>query len=469
MLAVVIAGVCATAGSSVGSYLHHGAVFRLLHAPRDWAIAGHPAPPYGNAQAWLLKASDSCCVGDRLLFSDDTYQPVPGTTLGFELDVDRTLKRAELASPEATWFGKLRRAFFPSPKSVEVEPALSLDEAVARRFLEQLAPTLDRAPVDAKLDIRARKRTLDVPGRSLDVDASLDVLRASKADGVVELAFREVPARVRTEDLLSVDVSRVLASFETDFKKKAGRRALNIRRAAKLLDRQVLEPGEVLSFNRVVGDRTEANGFTWAPVIVNDEMEPGLGGGVCQVASTLHAAAVLGGLEIKERRSHSRPSGYAPLGLDAAVIYGEVDLKLQNPYPVPLLIHAYFPSEFVLRVELLGADADARIEHEYAVLQKHDFYRRVVEDASLDIGQVERTQKGGYGYDVVSIVKTTGKGDSPSERRYASKYYPVPEVYTVGPGTSLDELPQLPEGATHAELGRPGEETLEQSSEVPSN
>jgi hypothetical protein len=252
-------------------------------------------------------------------------------------------------------------------------------------------------------------------------------------------------------------VSQVLATFETDFRKKAGRRALNIRRAAKLLDGTVLEPGETMSFNRVVGDRTERNGFVWAPVIVNDEMEPGVGGGVCQVATTLHAAAVLGGLGIVERRSHSRPSGYAPLGLDATVIYGEVDLRIENSYSVPLMIHAFLPSEFVMRVELLGAAHESTIEHSYAVVERYDFYRRIVEDPSLGAGEFKLRQDGGFGYDVISVVDRRGPDGERASRRYSSKYWPVPEVYAVGPGTSPSELPELPEGADRVELADVGD------------
>jgi vancomycin resistance protein YoaR len=306
--------------------------------------------------------------------------------------------------------------------------------------------------VDAALDVRGYRRIDDAPGRELDVEATLRRLASlSKTETVLTLAFRELAPTIRSVDLPPVDVALELSSFETDFRKKAGRRALNIRRAAELLDGYLLSPGATFSFNAVVGERTEERGFTWAPVIVNDEMEPGLGGGVCQVASTLHAAAVYGNLEILERRSHSRPSGYAPLGLDAAVIYGEVDLQFRNPYPVTLMIEAFFPSPYVIRIELRGMRPEATVDHKYAVLEKHDFMRRIVQTPALAAGEFERVQKGNYGYDVLSTIKAQLPDGTETARRYHSTYYPVPEVLHVGPGTLAQALPDLPEGAVGVE------------------
>jgi vancomycin resistance protein YoaR len=249
-------------------------------------------------------------------------------------------------------------------------------------------------------------------------------------------------------------VSQVLGQYETDFRGRAGPRAVNIRRAARSLDRVVLEPGATFSFNRTVGPRSEERGFVKAPVIVNDETEPGLGGGVCQAATTLHAAAVFAGLEILERRSHSRASGYAPLGLDATVIEGKVDLRLRNPFSTPVMLHAYFPRSTLMRVEILGHPPLGHVEHAAQVIERHPFLRRVVEKAELESGSFERKQKGGYGYDILSVVTLTRDDGTVLTRRYPSKYYPVPEVLWVGKGTEPSALPPLPDGATGLEAER---------------
>ncbi|HET7540006.1 MAG TPA: VanW family protein, partial [Polyangiaceae bacterium] len=361
------------------------------------------------------------------------------------------------AVPRGNWLGALRRRIAPSPELPDVPLSFHFDAARAGRCLAAFARSVHREPVDARLDLKAHARIEDVPGRELDLAASLAQLQqGEREDGaIVPLVTFAIAPRITSDLLLAVDVSRVLSSFETDFAHHAGPRAINIATAARYLNGSVIGPGETFSFNRAVGPRTVERGFTEAPQIVADELEPGVGGGVCQVASTLHAAAVYGGFEILQRRSHSRPSGYAPLGLDATVIDGELDLKLRNPYESALIIHAFLPTPTTLRIELLGRDAPGKVEHFYRVKEKHEFVRRVVVEPGFEPNQSKRHQKGIWGYDVVSTVRTTYPDGQRSYRSYTSTYYPVPEVYWVGAGTDPSTLPPLPEGAHGVEFGAP--------------
>jgi len=155
---------------------------------------------------------------------------------------------------------------------------------------------------------------------------------------------------------------------------------------------------------------------------------------------------------VVRRRSHSRPSGYAPLGLDATVIDGEVDLQLRNPYPVPIIVHAFLPTKTRLRIEMLGTSLPGKIEHSYAVRKSEDFYRRVARRSELAPDQVKRHQKGSPGYEVISTVRTRYPDGSERVRHYSSTYYPVPEIYWVGSEVDPDSLPELPERATHTEV-----------------
>jgi vancomycin resistance protein YoaR len=308
---------------------------------------------------------------------------------------------------------------------------------------------LTRPPQDAVFHPASHTRTRERAGRELDVEASL--LRLSVAEPARipydALVFSAVEPKLRLSDFPDVDVTQVAGSYETDFKGKAGARAVNIRRAAQLMDGLILPPGARFSFNRSVGKREKERGFVEAPVIVNDELESGLGGGVCQAATTLHAAARFAGLTIVERRSHSRASGYAPLGLDATVIDGKVDLRFENPFDEALMIHAYLPTPTTVRVEILGRAGSSRVEHRYQVLERQPFQRRLVEKTELAPGSFERKQKGSYGYNIVSVLTLTDVTGHVHTTRYPSKYYPVPEVFAVGPGTELSALPELPPGA----------------------
>jgi hypothetical protein len=306
--------------------------------------------------------------------------------------------------------------------------------------------------VDARLDLSGHARVEARSGRELDLGSSLSRLAALDGADEVTLAFTELSPRVPTSTLANVDPSVVLSEYETDFAKRGGPRVKNIARAARYLDGTLMAPGEVWSFNRTIGPRTLERGFIDAPVIVADEVEPGVGGGVCQVATTLFAAGVLGGLDVVKRRSHSRPSGYAPLGLDATVIDGEVDLQLRNPYPVPIIVHAFLPVPTRIRVEMLGIAAPGKVDHSYAVTKSEDFFRRVARHDELAPDQVKRQQKGIPGYDVVSTVRTRYVDGSERIRHYSSTYYPVPEIYWVGRDVDPSSLPPLPERATHTEV-----------------
>jgi hypothetical protein len=308
--------------------------------------------------------------------------------------------------------------------------------------------------VDARLDLAEHRQGPDEPGRELDIDATLAGIESGERRDLAmfQVRFRTLPASVTADSLVAVDVSRVLSSFETDFSKKPRSRVPNIRRAGEYLNGVVIEPGGVLSFNRVVGPRTFERGFRNAPVIVQDELEEGLGGGVCQVASTLFAAAMLGGLEIVTRRSHSRPSGYAPLGLDAVVIYPEVDLRRRNPYALPVIVHATLPDDKRFRVELLGLDPPGKFEHFFGVETREPFVRRIAVKAELRSGSVDRRQEGYAGYEGSSVLRLTQADGLRTSHAYRSQYYPVPEVYWIATDVDPATLPVLPEGARAVEL-----------------
>ena len=115
-------------------------------------------------------------------------------------------------------------------------------------------------------------------------------------------------------------------------------RSNNLERAATLLDGLVLAPGAELSFNTVIGERSRSRGFKRAKIISPEGYTEGIGGGVCQAASMLHAAALYAGLKVVERHPHRFRVKYVAPGLDATVDFGRKDLRLVNPYPFPVRV-----------------------------------------------------------------------------------------------------------------------------------
>jgi len=127
-------------------------------------------------------------------------------------------------------------------------------------------------------------------------------------------------------------------SFSTKYEASLKNRTINLQVSARTLDGTVIEPGEVFSFNEIIGKATWAKGYRPAKIFIKGKEEQGLGGGICQLSSTLYNAADYAGMEIVERHPHSKRVYYVEEGRDAATAYKGVDLKFKNPLPYPVMI-----------------------------------------------------------------------------------------------------------------------------------
>lgn len=143
----------------------------------------------------------------------------------------------------------------------------------------------------------------------------------------------EQPRRQESEN-------KVLTTFSTTILDSDENRVNNIRLASQKINGFVLKPGETFSFNKIVGKRDYSKGYKKAKVLVNGESNEGVGGGICQLSSTVYNAALKSGMQIIERHTHSGEVGYIPRGQDAAVSYGYKDLKFKNVnnYPVKFIV-----------------------------------------------------------------------------------------------------------------------------------
>jgi len=133
---------------------------------------------------------------------------------------------------------------------------------------------------------------------------------------------------------------RELATHETEFNAKEKNRSNNITRAAAAIDGHIVQPGEVFSYNETVGPTNEKRGYKKGIIFIKGEKAEGVGGGVCQVSTTLYNATANAGLTILERHDHSRPVTYAEEGDEAATSFGGIDFKFKNEKPFPIRINA---------------------------------------------------------------------------------------------------------------------------------
>lgn len=231
-------------------------------------------------------------------------------------------------------------------KKVTLPLHYTIDEEALKNELVKIASEVDVKEQDAKISINNDMISVidEVNGKKINIEKTLNAVKESikfdKHDDVALTAETAVP-KVTKEKLNSVNT--LLGEFSTTFNSGVYGRSENIRLATSSINDVLLEPEEVLSFNDSTGMRNPKNGYKSAPVIINGEIEQGLGGGVCQVSSTLFNAGALSGLKIVERSNHSIPSSYVALGRDAVVDYGNLDLKIQNDFKNPV----YFVSDVV--------------------------------------------------------------------------------------------------------------------------
>lgn len=176
-------------------------------------------------------------------------------------------------------------------------------------------------------------------------------------------------------------------------------RSTNIDIACERINGTILEPGETFSFNKVVGERTAKNGFKEALIYNGGEVDYGLGGGICQISSTLYNAVLKANLEIVERKNHSMTVSYLPIGQDASVSYGSVDFKFTNSRTYPIKIVATAKAG-VITVSVLGVieKQEYVVTFETEILETTDYKTTYEYSSSVPVGKEEIKQVGKNGY-----------------------------------------------------------------------
>jgi vancomycin resistance protein YoaR len=316
-----------------------------------------------------------------------------------------------------------------------------LDREVAVAYLGRLKDELDRAPVDARMDLEKRTLLTEIKGRYLDVDATLLAIERALASGRTSaaLAFEERKPRRSEKELGEVKFDSVLGWFETRYDRsmKYEARSFNLRIAASKLDGHVLLPGEIFDFNAVVGARDEANGYKVAKVIAEGELVDGIGGGTCQISGTLHGAAFFAGLEITERYPHTRPSSYIKLGLDATVVYPTINMRLKNVFPFPVVLHQTVKNGIV-RAEILGPSRDRTVTLVRRITDSIPYEEVERPDKLLPAGKRVLGQRGVAGFKVrrYRIVRA---GPHAVRERWDDVYPPTTQIVRIGTGSASDD------------------------------
>lgn len=275
-------------------------------------------------------------------------------------------------------------------------------------------------PVDAVLDETTYVASKEILGYGFPLDEVQKQLDRAGEGQTIQVDFQILYPK-QWKALLEKDLFRdVLAEKKTAHTDNADR-TRNLELACAAIDGYLIKPGATFSFNDVVGERTAEKGYREATVYYAGASVPGLGGGVCQVSSTLYYGALYADLEIVDRHLHQFAVDYVPLGMDATVQWGYLDFQFRNNTDYPIRIAASVHDGYV-DIALIGTDTkDYYVEMDYVVLEEIPWQtvEKVITDGSYQSGQVITTPYTGYVVETYRY-KYDKETDQPISKEYVA-------------------------------------------------
>lgn len=337
---------------------------------------------------------------------------------------------------------------------IEVPVGLRFEEVPALERLLALAPEVESPSLPTQLDLEGRKVLAARRGTALLPYDSLSnvAIGLAAGDAEIELVVQQKPAVAKdplAEIAKGLDIGVALGRFSTSYHNDAQHAARNhnLKLGAAAIDGYVLMPGESFSFNDVVGPRSAEAGYRYAPGITAGELVDVLGGGICQVASSLFGAAFFGGLEIDIARPHSRPSSYVDMGLDATVVYGMIDLKFTNAYDFPVVLHMTV-NDGTVEAEVLGERRPYQITFDRTLEEVLPFETIVRDDSQYLSGTQKVAQRGLRGYRLTRERKFSQGGEVVADKTetWRLDYPPTTKIVQRGtnPAGEVPESRKLP-------------------------
>ncbi|MGL5346635.1 MAG: VanW family protein [Peptostreptococcaceae bacterium] len=276
-----------------------------------------------------------------LNYDDKSYEIAPDK-IDLSYNIESVVNEAFDYTKTESYFDNLKRYFDLNKNNRKYEIKASYDETKLSEEINKVQNDIYVEVVDAKVwvsDAGTMSYAPSTQGKELDIQSTKEAIYnmiANKSFTNINLKVNTKEPKMTTEQAKSVDT--LLASYTTKFSTNDPNRVQNIRIASNRTSNILLMPGEEFSYNNLTGRRTLSNGYKDAPVIVNGVIEDGVGGGVCQVSTTIFNTALYSGMDITSRRNHSLKSSYVPIGQDAMVSDGGSDFRFKNPYNNPVVV-----------------------------------------------------------------------------------------------------------------------------------
>lgn len=321
-----------------------------------------------------------------------------------------------------------------APADLAIKIAFS-EEKLAER-IKSLQGEWEAPPRDAEIRMSNEKVVIvaERTGYSLDFEKTLEQAHRALAGGNLHApaAGRVLEPGIASAALEGINT--LLAEYITTFDGSAMNRSHNIGLASAAVNGSLMKPGEIFSLNKRLGPRLAETGYLKAPVFINDRLALDIGGGVCQVASTLYNAALLSDLTVVERYSHPLPVSYVSPGRDATIAGDYLDLKFANNMDTPVYISSLVEAD-MLTVRIFGVEKNngnsVRITSEKSVIEPQVV---VIEDKTLPEGETRVINPGKTGYEARVYREVLVDGRVEYRTMISSDYYkPVDKIIHVSP------------------------------------
>lgn len=236
----------------------------------------------------------------------------------------------------------------------------------------------------------------EVEGIDFDVEEARKILEEEKEEYVIKLTITK--PKVTLNQIGSEAFPDRLATFTTRYDVSDTNRTTNLEIACQKINGKVVLSGETFSYNKALGPRTAAAGYKNGKIYAGGEVVDGIGGGICQISSTLYNTVLMANLEIVERRNHQFVTSYLPAGRDATVVYGMTDFKFKNTRQYPIRIVASAKNG-IATVSIYGIKEENEYTFSFSTktVASIPFTTKYVEDASLPVGTEKVKQKGANG------------------------------------------------------------------------
>lgn len=282
----------------------------------------------------------------------------------------------------------------------------------------------------------------EVKGIDFDVEAARKLLEEEKDEYIIQLIITN--PKVTLDKIGSEAFPEQLSNFKTRYDVSNIGRSINLKLACQKINGKVVLPGEVFSYNKTLGPRTVATGYKNAKVYESGQVVDGIGGGICQISSTLYNAVLKANLEIVERRNHQFVTSYIGEGRDATVVYGMTDFKFKNTRKYPIQIKASVQNG-IADISIYGIKEENEYTFDFytKVIEYLPFATQYIEDGSLPVGTEKVKQKGARGVKTETYITKRLNGKVISTKLLSrDTYTPMNKIIIKGTNGAIQPQEQ---------------------------